>query len=87
MGYGTEQYRIIQPPGHVVFVWNRNHEYRVIPVTPDRYANPGPRLKTWMGFSRGRWEDTTLVVENVNHRGILLTSLGDFVTANTQATR
>ena len=86
MGIGTEQYRLIQPDGYIVFVWNRNHEYRVIPVTPDKYANPGPRLRTWMGFARGRWEGTTLVVENVNHRGILLTSLGDFVTPDTRYT-
>jgi len=86
MGYGTEQYRIIQPPGYVVFVWNRNHEYRVIPVDPAKYPTPGPKLKTWMGFSRGHWEGTTLVVENFNHRGILLSSLGDFVTDKTRFT-
>ena len=86
MAYGTEQYRLIQPPGYIVFVYNRNHEYRVVPVAPEHYPTPGPRLKTWMGFSRGRWEGNTLVIENVNHRGILLTSLGDFVTDKTRFT-
>ena len=38
------------------------------------------------GLPRGRREGTTLVVENYNHRGILLTSLGDFVTAETRYT-
>ena len=85
--YATEEYRLIQPRGFVVFVWTRYHQFRVIPLDQEAYPRPGPNLKLWMGFTRGRWDGNTLVVETFNQNGkSRLTSAGDFLTDNVKYT-
>jgi hypothetical protein len=59
-------YRIVQSPGVVVITQERLHEARVIPL--DGRA-PAPTLRAYLGYSRGRWDGDTLIVETSNVRG------------------
>ena len=69
-------FKIIQPPGSVVFVWDEYHAYRVIPL--DGRPHVAPNVKLWMGDGRGHWEGNTLVIDTTNVRGARLTYIGDF---------
>jgi hypothetical protein len=69
-------FKIVQPPGSVVFIWDAYHTYRVIPL--DGRPHVGPNVKLWMGDGRGHWEGNTLVVDTTNVRGARLTFIGDF---------
>ncbi len=60
--------QVLQPPGYVVLLYEFQHAYRIIPVTPRAPLGSGVRL--WMGDSRGRWEGDTLVVEVTNHNAL-----------------
>ena len=71
-------FKIIQPPGSVVFIWDSYHAYRVIPL--DARPHVGPDIKLWMGDGRGHWEGNTLVIDTTNVRGARLTYMGDFHT-------
>jgi hypothetical protein len=62
--YYFPRFRILQPPGSVVFVWDQYHTYRVIPL--DGRPHISPRIKLWSGDGRGRWEGNTLVVDTTN---------------------
>ena len=53
--------QIMQPPGHVAFLYETHHEFRLVPL--DGRSHPGKDIKLWMGASRGRWEGNTLVVD------------------------
>ena len=55
----NNHYQIQQTPDHVVIVVEMNHDARIIPLK-DHRATPGT---PWMGWSVGRWEGETLVVE------------------------
>ena len=72
-GYSAA-YRILQPPGYVVILYEMIHEARIIPVDSRPHVADGVRL--WNGDSRGRWEGNTLVVEvaNYNNKGVISTS-------------
>ena len=59
--------RIMQSPGYVVIVLEMAHEARMIPT--DGRPALDPSIKQWLGESRGRWEDNTLVVETTNFNG------------------
>ena len=69
--------RIVQSPGAVTITYEMIHDTRVIPLDPvDRNgsapfleARPrlSPRIKQWLGDSRGRWEGETLVIETTNY--------------------
>jgi len=70
-------FQILQYPGKVVLVFDGNHAWRVIPL--DGKPHIDPKIKLWMGDSRGHWEGNTLVVDvrnqNQRHR---LSNEGDF---------
>ena len=75
--YYNPRFKIIQPAGSIVFVWDDYHAYRVIPL--DGRPHVGPNLKLWMGDARGHWEGRTLVVDNTNlNAKFRLTFVGDF---------
>ncbi len=74
--YNT-RFRILQPDGSVVFVWDDYHSYRVVPL--DSRPHIGPNLKLWMGDSRGHWEGNTLVIDVTNlNAKFRLSVVGDF---------
>jgi hypothetical protein len=75
--YYFPTFRILQPPGSVVFVWDEYHAFRVIPL--DGRPRVGANVKLWMGDARGRWEGRTLVVETTNlNAKSRLDVVGDF---------
>jgi hypothetical protein len=57
--------QIEQGPGYVVIVEEMNHDARVIPL--DGRPHPGPKIRAYMGDSRGHWEGKTLVVDTTNY--------------------
>jgi hypothetical protein len=57
-------FRVLQPPGEVVMVWEFMHAYRVIPLDGRPHLDSKTRL--FMGDSRGHWEGDTLVVDVTN---------------------
>jgi hypothetical protein len=61
---GFNTYQILQIPGHVVFLYEWSHLYRDIPL--DGRPHVDPKVRLWMGDSRGRWEGNTLVVDVTN---------------------
>jgi hypothetical protein len=56
--------QIVQAPGYVVLRNEMIHEARVIPLDGRSHVNP--KIKSFMGDSRGHWEGNTLVVETTN---------------------
>ena len=78
--YLPSTFKILQPPGSVVFAWEEFHAYRVIPL--DDRPPVAPEVKLWMGDGRGHWEGNTLVVDTTNLKGTRLTFVGDFYSDN-----
>jgi hypothetical protein len=75
--YYFPTFRILQPPGSVVFVWDEYHAFRVIPLDGRPHAGAG--VKLWVGDGRGRWEGNTLVVDTTNLKAkSRLDVIGDF---------
>ena len=69
--------QILQPPGHVVFIYEIHHEFRIVPL--DGRPHVGQDIKLWMGDSRGRWEGNTLVIDVTNHNdSTRFNIVGDF---------
>jgi hypothetical protein len=60
----NNNFLILQSPDYVVILMEMIHEARLIPL--DGRPHLGPRLRQWLGDSRGRWEGDTLVVETTN---------------------
>ncbi len=56
--------QLIQTPHHLAIFNEMNHNSRIVPL--DGRAPIDPRLRQWVGDSRGRWEGDTLVVETTN---------------------
>jgi hypothetical protein len=66
---------IMQVPGYVILDLEMVHETRIVPV--DGRPAVSPRIKQWMGESRGRWEGNTLVIETTNFKaGASATNIG-----------
>jgi hypothetical protein len=65
--YYNNGIEIFQSPGYVVINLEMIHEARIIPV--DGRPAVDEDAKAWFGFSRGRWEGDTLVVETTNFNG------------------
>lgn len=79
--YTPGGFQIRQSPGYVVFVFDRAHNYRIIPT--DGRPHLSESLRLWQGDSRGRWDGNTLVVDTVNQNGkTWLDQMGRF---NTEA--
>ena len=57
-------HQIVQARGYVAILTEMMHEMRIIPL--DGRAPLGPNIRGWHGYSRGRWEGQTLVVETTN---------------------
>jgi hypothetical protein len=62
-GYNNH-YQIIQAKGYVVILLEMIHDARVIPL--DGRPHISPKIRKWLGDSRGHWEGDTLVVETTN---------------------
>ena len=65
-GYNNNM-MLFQTPDHVVILAEQNYDARMIPL--DGRPHVSPRLRQWMGDSRGYWEGDTLVVETVHFNG------------------
>jgi hypothetical protein len=57
-------YRITQTPGSVAIAMEKIHDVRIIPL--DGRPHISPRIRHYVGDSRGRWDGDTLVVETTN---------------------
>jgi hypothetical protein len=59
--------QIQQGPGYVAILQEEIHDVRIIPL--DGRPHVGPKIRQYMGDSRGRWEGNTLVVDTTNFTG------------------
>jgi hypothetical protein len=59
--------RIVQTPPLVVMIYEANYGLRQV-YLDGRTAPGNDPQPWWYGYSRGRWEDDTLVVETTNFR-------------------
>lgn len=58
---------IVQSAGYVAIAQEMMHEVRIIPL--DSRGHADPRIRGYMGDSRGRWEGQTLVIDTTNFLG------------------
>lgn len=73
--YQPSPFQILQPPGHVVFLFERMN-WRIVPL--DGRAHLPDDVRLWQGDSVGRWEGDTLVVDTRNLNGkTWLNEVGD----------
>ena len=56
--------QIFQTPDHVAILIEMVHEIRIIPLQPRPHI--APRIRQYLGDSRGYWDGDTLVVETTN---------------------
>ncbi len=56
--------QIVQTPAHVALLNEMVHSVRIVPLTGRPHLSEN--IRQWMGDSRGRWEDDTLVVTTTN---------------------
>ena len=61
--YGNA-YEIVQTPDAVAIRYEMIHETRVIPL--DGRSHVSPKIRTYLGDARGRWDGNTLVIETTN---------------------
>lgn len=75
--YTPSPFQILQPPGYVVFLFERM-AWRIVPLDGRDHLPDSIRL--WQGDSVGHWEGDTLVVETTNLNGkTWLNERGDVV--------
>ena len=58
------EFEVFQPPGYVVFLISKVHQYRIIPLDGRPFI--GKDIPLYMGDARGHWEGNTLVVNSRN---------------------
>jgi hypothetical protein len=56
--------QILQAPGFVTITHEMMHDTRIIPL--DQRPHLSPRIRNYLGDSRGRWEGDTLVIDVTN---------------------
>ncbi len=67
--------QILQIPGYVVLNLEMIHDARIIPL--GNRPPLSPKIKEWMGESRGHWEGNTLVIVTTNFKpGASMTNIG-----------
>jgi len=67
--------QILQVPGYVVLNLEMIHDARIVPL--GNRPPISPKIKEWMGESRGRWEGNTLVIVTTNFKaGASMTNIG-----------
>ena len=78
----NNNYQIVQSPGTVAILAEMNHNVRLIPTNGQ--VNLPPGVNQWQGFSRGKWEGDTLVVETTrikfneqSHFGVAYRGMSD----------
>ena len=59
--------QLFQTDNYVVILNEMVHHARIVPI--DGRPHLSPKIKQWMGNSRGHWENDTLVVETTNFTG------------------
>ena len=62
----NNNYYIVQTLDYVTIMAELNHEVRIIPI--DGRPHLAPRIRQWMGNSRGRWEGETLEIGRASCR-------------------
>ena len=68
---------IVQTPKKILIVYESNYGLRTIYMDGRRLPPQGEPQPYWHGYSIGRWEGDTLVVESNNFRGALTGQPGD----------
>ena len=63
-GFYNHNYHFLQTPDYVVLLVEMIHDARIIPL--GGRPHPSPKVRQWLGDSRGHWEGDTLVVETTN---------------------
>jgi len=56
--------QILQAPGYVTVTHEMMHDTRIVPL--DQRPHLSPRIRHYMGDSRGRWDGHTLVIDVTN---------------------
>ena len=68
---------IVQMPGKTLIIYESNYGIRTIYTDGRRLPPQGEPQPYWHGYSVGRWDGDTLVVESNNFRGALTGQPGD----------
>lgn len=63
----NDNIQIVQTPQYVMMTLEMIHDVRLIPL--DGRPHLDPKIRQWMGDSRGHWENDTLVVDTTNFTG------------------
>ncbi len=63
----NNNYQIVQTPEYIAILVEMVHDVRIIPLTAKPHIDP--KVRQWIGDSRGHWEGDTLVVETTNFNG------------------
>ncbi len=56
-------FEIVQRPGYVVFLYEYQHDHRIVPTTPRAHLED---IEFYLGDSVGRWDGDTLAIDVTN---------------------